>query len=254
MNAADLAADIAHRWERTTAVDELADAIERGDFDAARVLARSPLVRSALADEPWTRLEVLACMGACGCANLQAEAIATVRQEPELVRVKFSGGQTLLHRAAGAWSIPFVEALLELGADVNGADVAGHPPLYHAGNRMPRPPGGTYADAAALVALFVKYRANLNLANGVKHCTPLHMAARRGNAALAEALLAHGANPEARDSNGETPLRRAVNCAQPAVARVLIDRGADRHSRCSRGRTPCDAARTAEMRKLLGLE
>lgn len=52
---------------------------------------------------------------------------------------------------------------------------------------------------------------------GVKNCTPLHMAARRGNEEVAQAVLDCGANIEACDSVGDTPLRRAVNCDKTRV-------------------------------------
>jgi len=87
--------------------------------------------------------------------------------------------------------------------------------------------------------------------DGAKHCTALHMAARRGNVEVAEALLECGANIEARDSLGETPLRRAVNCDQTGVATLLLARGADLHSLGSKGLTPLSAARTTAMRRLL---
>jgi ankyrin repeat protein len=246
-----LAADVALRWERMQAVDALLAAVERRDTSQVREMAQSPAVREAFHAEVWTRLEVLSCFANSGCQELLEEAIAAVQAEPFLVSTPFSGGGTLLHFAAAAWNVTFVRVLLELGSDPNLTNSAGHPPLYFAGNRMPLRKGERDPRAGALVALFSRCQANLDAAEGVKLCTPLHMAARRGNADLAEALIDHGANIEARDSNGETPLRRAVNCSQPHVARVLIAAGADSDSRCKRGRTPRDAVRTAEMRSIL---
>jgi hypothetical protein len=246
-----LHAEIADRWDRTLAVDALLDAIERGDSAAAQSLAGTPAVRAALNAELWTRLEVIAAMAACGDATLAAEAIGIVRAEPHLVAARFDAGKTLLHRAAAAWSIEFARALLELGADPNATNRAGHPPLYFAGNRFPCPSGLPDGHEAELIGLFRSHAANLDLAEGVKRCTALHMAARRGSAGLAHALFGHGAHIEARDSNGETPLRRAVNCRHPAVARVLVAAGADRYSRCNRGRSPRDVARTPELIEIL---
>jgi len=251
VNAEALASDIALRMERMLAVDALIAAVEQRDMVAARELANSPAVRSAFGAEIWTRLEVLACLANSGCPELVEEAIATLRAEPFLATTQFGGGGTLLHGAAAAWNVEFASILLELGSDPNLPNGAGHPPLYFAGNRMPLRKGVCDERAETLIRLFCQYGANLNAAEGVKFCTPLHMAARRGNSDLARALIEHGASIEARDSNGETPLRRAVNCSQPAVARVLIAAGADPDSRCKRGRTPWDAARTAEMRSIL---
>jgi ankyrin repeat protein len=86
---------------------------------------------------------------------------------------------------------------------------------------------------------------------GVKNCTPLHMAARRGNEEVAQALLDCGANIEARDSVGDTPLRRAVNCDKTRVASLLLAKGADVRCVGSKGITPLLAARSAGMKHLL---
>ena len=250
MDPTILASDFTERWERTTAVEALFDAIDRGDFEAAQSLGRDPLVRSALDAEEWTRLEAVACMATCGCPEIADEALAMIQREPRLVQARF-GGKTLLHRAARSWSIYLAAPILELGADPNARDHAGHPPLYYAGNRFPLPVGIPDHLEHDLIALFLRYGADLDAAGGVKRCTPLHMAARRGHAGLAVALISHGASIEARDSNGETPLRRAVNCSQPAVVRVLLSAGANPKSLCNCGRTALDAARNEEMRCLL---
>jgi ankyrin repeat protein len=84
----------------------------------------------------------------------------------------------------------------------------------------------------------------------VKRCTPLHMAARRGNVETAQLLLDAGADIDAKDKAGDTPLRRAVNCGKAAVAELLIAREADVRSIGSKGLTPIEAARTAEMKRL----
>src|SRR5579859_841688 len=87
--------------------------------------------------------------------------------------------------------------------------------------------------------------------DGLKHCTALHMAARRGNILVAEALLDCKANIEARDKPGDTPLRRAVNCGKTEMVAFLLSRGADAHAKGSRGLAPWQAARGAAMKKLL---
>ena len=91
----------------------------------------------------------------------------------------------------------------------------------------------------------------MNANDGVKHCTALHMAARRGNLEIAEVLLDCGADIDARDGLGDTPLRRAVNCDKIRVASLLLARGADVHSIGSKGLTPVQAARTTAMKEFL---
>src|SRR5258708_36370934 len=88
-------------WDSMTAVDALLDAIERGDQAAVRSLIAGPEVRAALDGEIWTRLEVLACMAVSGGSEIAAEAVTTIRAEPQLALARFGGGETPLHPAAG---------------------------------------------------------------------------------------------------------------------------------------------------------
>jgi hypothetical protein len=61
--------------------------------------------------------------------------------------------------------------------------------------------------------------------------TPLHRAAEKGMRALAESLLARGAEVNARAKNGETPLHFAALDADASVAELLLDAGADAAAR-----------------------
>jgi ankyrin repeat protein len=141
--------------------------------------------------------------------------------------------------------LAIVELLLQLGADASTRDTGGHTALYSVGNEC------TVAGGGAVVKALVQKGANVDACDGVKRCTALHMAARRGNVEVAEALLDCSAAIEARDSFGDTPLRRSVNCGKTEVARLLLSRGADMHSKGSKGLTPVSAARSADMIRLL---
>ena len=137
--------------------------------------------------------------------------------------------------------------LLRLGADPNAANGGGHAPLYCVANECSAEGGGNVARA------LIQAGAHVDARDGVKHCTALHMAARRGNVEVAQALLESGADIEARDSVGETPLRRAVNCGKTGVAALLLAKGADMNSVGSKRLTPRSAARSAAMKRLLQL-
>lgn len=174
--------------------------------------------------------------------------LATLRQrleeDPSLARQN-DHGRNLICAAAVAWDVPRLLLLLEFGADVETKDSVGHTPLYRVANGV-----GDEEDGRAALELLIAHGANVNLAAEVGRTTPLHMSARRGTVAIAEALLAAGAKIEARDSNGETPLRRAVNCGKPDVVRFLLAKGADPHSQDRRGRAVFEAARDERMREL----
>jgi ankyrin repeat protein len=99
--------------------------------------------------------------------------------------------------------------------------------------------------------MLVQSGADVNAQEKLKHCTALHMAARRGNVPVAEALLNCGADKEARDKLGETPLHRAVRCGKSEMVAFLLSRGANVNAQGKRGLTPWQVARGASMKHLL---
>ena len=107
------------------------------------------------------------------------------------------------------------------------------------------------AHGADVVRVLAQGGANVNAQERLKHCTPLHMAARRGNVLVAEALLDCGADREMRDKLGDTPLHRAVKCGKTEMVDFLLSRGADVHAKGKRGLTPWQSARGSTMKQLL---
>lgn len=75
--------------------------------------------------------------------------------------------------------------------------------------------------------------------------TVLHSAVDADDVGVIEALIAHGADPEARDRWGNTALWRAVYQLPGSRRTVtaLLDRGADPHAANNHGATPADLAR-----------
>jgi hemoglobin len=232
--------EIAEQWKVQCGVDEAVAAVRRGDADRAIAIAESlriPLNRSVLAG----LLTVM--MGGRNPAMLRYVQ-ERVAQDPALIRERYAG-RTLLHEASARGILTMVELLLLLGADPNAQDIGGHTPLYCLANQYKGSNGGP------VIRALVRSGANVNANDGVKHCTALHMAARRGSPDIAEVLLDCGADIDARDCLGDSPLRRSVNCGKIQVASLLLARGADANSVGSKGLTPLQAARTSAMKQLL---
>lgn len=237
--------EIAGRWETMRAVEEVVAAVHRGDTAQALELAASPTLQGYFDHDRPAYVSLLVLMIGSGNQALADYAYRRVREDPTLIHEPYIYSRTLLHGAAAAGDLTMVELLLGVGADPNVTDSRGQSPLYTAGNECSAPGGGPIVRALARAG------ADVNAADLGQRCTPLHMAARRGNVEIAAALLDYGADVEARDRKGDTPLRRAVNTGHTEVAALLLARGADRDTQGSKGLTPEQAARTPAMKQLL---
>jgi uncharacterized protein len=74
--------------------------------------------------------------------------------------------------------------------------------------------------------------------------TPLHVAAHYGHSQVAEMLLAHGADVNARATNdlGSSPLLWAITGQDVAAITVLLEHGADINETTTAGSTPLHKA------------
>jgi truncated hemoglobin YjbI len=241
-----LRGELAPLWKEQLALDE-AVALMRKPDDRERCieLLQSPILRERFERSPAVHASVVSMAARSGSVLLREYAASELDAKPALAHERYKGRRTLLHDAAGAGDVELVERLLEMGAGEIGCDDRARSPLYCVGNECSAP------GAARIVrALLRRSPASVNAMHGVKRCTALHMAARRGNVDVIGALLDGGADIEARDSMGDTALRRAVNCNKVEAARLLLAQGADPHSKGSRALTPASAVRSSEMKRL----
>lgn len=236
--------EISRAWASQLQLDEAVAAIRNADADRAIALAECFALQIPPGRNRAILAALLATMIAGGDSAMLDYAREELRRDPDLAGERYNG-RTLLHAASAAGDAATVDLLLQLGADPGVADAGGHTPLYSVGNECRAQGGGD------VVRILVRAGAKVDACGGVKRCTALHMAARRGNLEVARALLDCGADIEARDSLGDTPLRRSVNCNKTAVAALLVSRGADVNSKGSGGVTPLSAARTGAMQAAL---
>jgi truncated hemoglobin YjbI len=228
--------EIAHRWKAQCKLDGAVAAVRERNAERAISLSET-CDRSVLPG-------LLAIMIGSGQGAMLAYVYQRLNGDPALVHERYAG-RTLLHGAAATGNLTVVNLLLRLGAGPDAKDGGGHTPLYCLANEC------AVSGAGSVAGALIEAGADVNASDGVKHCTALHMAARRGNIEVAQALIDLGAGIEARDSLGDTPLRRAVNCGRSGVASLLLSRGADVHAIGSKRLTPLLAARTLAMKQLL---
>jgi truncated hemoglobin YjbI len=208
------------RWDEQRALDDLTAAIRQMDAPHALKLTQSPALKRRFSRDRAILSHALALMMATNTSALLEFVARELRADPSLAKARNRHGRTLLHDAAAQGNSPMVELLLALGADPNVRTAGGHTPLYCVGNQCWSPGGG------AVVRALVSAGAHVDAPSDSKRCTALHMAARRGNAEVAAALLDCGANLNARDKTGVTPLGRARNCRKGGVVALLEARGA----------------------------
>ena len=72
--------------------------------------------------------------------------------------------------------------------------------------------------------------------------TPLHIAAKHGNQAIAKILIENGADIDSLASKNLTPLMIAIQFNMPSIAKFLIEQGASLNRRNIKGLSPLEIA------------
>jgi truncated hemoglobin YjbI len=208
---AQMSDELTARWSEQLSLDDLVHAIAAGE--TKRVLAEAP----RFAARPSVFAGLLTRMLQSGDTELCDYVVQSVQKDPSFGARRF-GGRPFFHLAAAAGAVTVVRAILDRsGLDPNLQDRGGHTALYCVANECASAEAGP-----ELVKILVRAGADVNAAGGVTKATPLHMAARRGHLAIAQALLANGASLHAVDSKGVTPLQRARNLRRADVVEMLL--------------------------------
>jgi uncharacterized protein len=124
-------------------------------------------------------------------------------------------GEIILQYAIYHSPVPFVRALLELGADPNYGDNAGFPSLIAALSTH-RP------ERYEIVELLLSFGAHIEQ-RGINDYTPLHYAAAMNDLRMIKLLLAYGADTTVRTGIDDfsTPKEEADNRGFSEAARIL---------------------------------
>jgi len=243
--ASRLHQEIQERWQAQRMLEELVEASRRGNAEVVLAVIETPVMQALFTRDHGAFLSLFAILSCSRHPALVDYARRKLVATPGLVHERSTYDLTLLHVLAGQGSLAMVALLLQMGADPNAQNPPGHTPLYWVGNGSP----GAYG--AEVVHVLARHGAHVNAQEKLKHCTPLHMAARRGNVQVAAALLDCGADLEARDKLRDTPLHRAVKCGKTEMVAFLLERGANAQAEGKGGLTPWQAARGARMKQLL---
>ena len=149
------------------------------------------------------------------------EAVRSLLQERADVNAAQPDGETALHWAANRDDLEMADLLIRAGANVNAANDYGVTALSLA----------CASRTSGMVERLLQAKADPNLALWTGEA-PLMTCARTGNLDAVKALLAHGADVNAKESEkGQTALMWAVANKHPEIAQALIARGADVHAR-----------------------
>ncbi len=121
-----------------------------------------------------------------------------------------------MHIAGGGGNIEALELLHHYGVNVNGIP-GGVPPLVHM---------MLWSENSAGPRWLLEHGADANLAWGPDGEAPLHVAARRWDVPMVEALVQHGADVSTRRGDGATPYALAELYGNTAIATWLQAHGA----------------------------
>jgi ankyrin repeat protein len=108
------------------------------------------------------------------------------------------------------------------------------------------------SDSPDMISALIENGAEINIQEGQKKRTALHLASLCDNAKNVQKLLLIGANPNIRDFDDKTPIHLAAEKGNMTSAKVLVEYGANLNSKCGIfGLTALSLSQSQEMKEYL---
>ena len=162
--------------------------------------------------------------------GLSAVLFATYHGQPAIAQLLVARGARLsIFEASAVGQLDRVNELVKTQPDlVNAYAEDGFQPLGLA----------SFFGHANVAEFLLDHGAEVNSpSRNAQQVMPLHSAAAGQHLAIVQALLAHGANPNARQAEDFTPLHAAAQNGQIEMVELLLAHGADANAKAN-GKTP----------------
>mmetsp|Transcript_3592 Transcript_3592/g.9059 ORF Transcript_3592/g.9059 Transcript_3592/m.9059 type:complete len:245 (+) Transcript_3592:13-747(+) len=228
--------------------ETLLEGEEDGLLEALRGLSHTDLQKVALAKDEDERsfLHRTVAKGKAACVSLMLEEVG--KGAEEACSWSDDGGWTPLHSCVSAGHADVADLILP-HSDVRAVNSAGATALHYAASKS------RLGLISVLMSQGAKVGARDNGGNTPLHRAC--MSTSGSNVKAVEEILRNvragdlAVEIDRRDKEGWTPLHIASYCGNVAMAELLLARGADRGSKDAEEKSPLDYAKDGEMRSIL---
>ena len=229
-------------------------AIRGNRFKLAEILLEHGADANKENNEGMTLLHILPERNIKDDGNILNLVLLLLKHGAELNRRDKDMNETPLHLAIRWNRFKLAEILLEHGADAIAENKEGQTPLHMLSER------DIYSrdDVQNLVLMLLRHGAEVN-SRDKNNEIPLHWAIRRNQLKLAEILLEHDADVDAKNDKSQALLHILSESdiknegAVPNLALLLLRHGADVNSRDQNNQTPLHLAITRNRFELAGI-